>query len=69
VVNDCGSPMPGILAGREAPDGRDPSGGKMPDGNRAPEGNEVPGTRTRKVVVAFGSSGFAIVVVLVTEPA
>jgi hypothetical protein len=69
VVNNCGSPLPGTLADRETPDGRDPLGGKMPDGNRAPEGSAVPGTKTRMVVVASGSSAFAIVVVLATEPA
>jgi hypothetical protein len=71
VVKDCGSPRPTPPVDREAPDGRDAPGGgsEMPEGNKAPDGSEVPGTSTRIVVVALGSSVFAIVVVLVTEPA
>jgi hypothetical protein len=71
VVKDCGSPRPTPPVDREAPDRRDAPGGgsEMPEGNKAPDGSEVPGTSTRIVVVALGSSVFAIVVVLVTEPA
>jgi hypothetical protein len=54
---------------RETPGGRDEPGIEKPEGKTTPEGNEVPGTSTRMVVVAFGSSAFAIVVVLVNSPA
>jgi hypothetical protein len=72
VVNNGGSPIPLALlgVGITIPDGNErPEGSEMPGGRRPLVGREVPGTSTRKVVVAFGSRVFAIVVVLTTEPA